>query len=72
MPNLLELVKLAQMYNLPVRVSEAALLSYGGVQVRARPGRSSKARNDNRGFRPRGGVVAVALLRSTKPSPCGS
>ncbi|KIZ07235.1 hypothetical protein MNEG_0712 [Monoraphidium neglectum] len=32
MPNLLELVKLAQMYNLPVRVSEAALLSYGGVQ----------------------------------------
>lgn len=32
MPNLLQLVKVAQGYGLPVRVTEAAVLSYGGVQ----------------------------------------
>jgi hypothetical protein len=38
MPNLRELVKISKENGLPLRVTEAATLSYGGVQVRARGG----------------------------------
>ena len=60
MPNLLERVKLANAYKVPVRVTEAALLSYGGVQARARAGGAQRAQGAGQDPRSQcGGALAA-------------